>query len=448
MRIVQINTLDTGGGAERIAWDLFTSYRKRGHKSWFAVGDKKTDHPNVIRIPRQPIHIVLSRFCFGLKKLLRPLDGHVYGIHWLRSKLNALAPHPTLHSIMGQEDFNLPESRRLLDLLPEKPDILHGHNLHPAGYFDLRYLAELSHQLPVVLTLHDAWLLSGHCAHSFECERWKQGCGHCPDLTIYPASTRDATDLNWQQKQAIFRQSRLYVATPSAWLMDKVRQSMLLPAIQDARVIPNGIDLTVFAPAPRQEIRKKLNIPQEARVLHIAANGIRKNTWKDYQTMQAAIEKVALSWQGVPLLFLALGENAPRERIGETEIRFIPHQRDRKAVAEYYQAADIYIHAARADTFPTTILEALACGLPVVATAVGGIPEQVEDGVTGFLVPSKDSQAMAERILLLLGNDVMRGQFSVQAAEAARRKYDLNRQVDDYLVWYEQILSSQHKQMN
>ena len=94
------------------------------------------------------------------------------------------------------------------------------------------------------------------------------------------------------------------------------------------------------------------------------------------------------------MLCIALGETAPSEQIGDIEIRFVPYQKDPEQVARYHQAADIYIHPARADTFPTTIIEALACGTPVVATAVGGIPEQIVEGKTGFLVPVGDAGAM------------------------------------------------------
>ena len=109
--------------------------------------------------------------------------------------------------------------------------------------------------MPTVLTLHDAWLLSGHCAHSFDCERWKTGCGECPDLTIEPAIRRDATADNWVRKRDIYARSRLYVATPSPWLMGRVEQSMLAPAVEQARVIPNGVDLSVFRPADKRSIR-------------------------------------------------------------------------------------------------------------------------------------------------------------------------------------------------
>jgi glycosyltransferase involved in cell wall biosynthesis len=86
------------------------------------------------------------------------------------------------------------------------------------------------------------------------------------------------------------------------------------------------------------------------------------------------------------------------------------------------------------------ILEALACGTPVVATSVGGIPEQIEDGVTGFLTPPGDPLAMARRIEQLLSDYTLRQRLSVSAVDAARRRFDLNRQVDDYLAWYREII--------
>ena len=120
----------------------------------------------------------------------------------------------------------------------------------------------------------------------------------------------------------------------------------------------------------------------------------------------------------------------------------MPYQKDPKVVARYYQVADVYIHAARADTFPNTVLEALACGTPVVATAVGGIPEQVEDGVTGFLMPPGDAEAMAEAIITLLTDDALRMRLGRNAAEDAQRRFTLNRQVEAYLGWYEELVAN------
>ena len=256
-------------------------------------------------------------------------------------------------------------------------NIVHCHNLH-GGYFDLRVLPRLSREVPVVATLHDAWLLSGHCAHSFDCERWRSGCGHCPDLSIYPPLKHDGTAYNWRRKQRIFAKSRLYVATPSAWLMRKVEESILAAGIVESRVIPNGVDLGTFRPGDRARARAMLNIPADARVILFTGYGIRRNIWKDYETMRAAISRVAEQLRGENVLFIGLGEESPPERLQSAEFRFVGYVSDGEEVARYYQAADMYIHAAKVDTFPNSVLEALACGIPVVATAVGGIPEQVK----------------------------------------------------------------------
>ena len=65
------------------------------------------------------------------------------------------------------------------------------------------------------------WMFTGHCAHSLECELWKNGCGHCPDLTLYPSLLRDGTKSNHALKRRIYKKSKLYISTPSKWLMEK-----------------------------------------------------------------------------------------------------------------------------------------------------------------------------------------------------------------------------------
>ena len=307
--------------------------------------------------------------------------------------------------------------------------------------------------MPTILTLHDAWLLSGHCAHSLDCERWRVGCGACPDLTIYPAVRRDATAYNWERKREIYQQSRLHVATPCRWLMKKVEASMLAPAIAEARVIPNGVDLDVFQPAVRQQVRASLGFPQEGRIILFAANGIRANIWKNYQTLRGAIDRVAASMDGQRLFFVALGDDGPTEHVGQAEIRFVPYQNTPEEVASYYQAADLYVHAARADTFPNTVLEALACGTPVVATAIGGIPEQVKglatenncvnqyslDEATGFLTSPGNAEELGARLQQLLENEPLRMRMSSNAAADARMRFSLERQAQAYLQWYQEM---------
>ena len=324
----------------------------------------------------------------------------------------------------------------MLKLTEESPTILHCHNLH-GGYFDLRALPALSTTIPTILTLHDAWLLSGHCAHSFECGRWEIGCGNCPDLTIYPSVRRDSTAFNWRRKARIFKESRLHVATPSQWLMDRVGRSMLAPVLE-GRVIPNGVDLTVFQPADQRSVRAGLDIPPDARVLVFAAHGLQGNRWKDFATLRAALG-ILSERTDRRILFYGIGAEAPTEHMGHIELRFVSHHDQPSAIAAYYQAADVYVHSAKVDTFPTSVLEALACGNPVVGTAVGGIPEQVEDGRTGYLTSPGDPWSMADAILRLLNDDQTREAMAVAAAADARARFDLKRQASAYLEWYREL---------
>jgi glycosyltransferase involved in cell wall biosynthesis len=440
LRILQVSTFDIHGGAAKVAWNLFAAYRTRGYSSWLAVGAKRSNDPDVLLLPNQDLRGQWYQFWRSASSRLHPPMRSRPAVKLLTRLVNGLAePARAFDFFRGLEDFHFPGTARLLTLTSQRPHIVHCHNLH-GGYFDLRMLPRLSQQVPVILTLHDAWLLSGHCAHSFACERWKTGCGHCPDLTIYPAIQRDATHYNWRRKREIYARSRLYIATPSRWLMKKVEQSMLAPAVVEARVLPNGVDLRIFRPDDKQAARDVLGISQKAKVLLTTGVMIKQNIWKDYSTLRHAIALAAKHLSGQDLLFIVLGEDAPPERIDQVEIRFVPYQEDPRTVARYYQAADVYVHAAREDTFPTSVLEAMACGTPVVATAVGGILEQVEDTRTGFLVPIGDAQALAIRITQFLSDDVIKESMGKQAAKSAQSCFNFDRQVDAYLSWYDELM--------
>jgi glycosyltransferase involved in cell wall biosynthesis len=439
LRILQVSTADVRGGAERVTSNLFAAYRARGHLSWLAVGEKRGDDHDVIELPNDASRGPWAGFWHGVAGGARSArHGGPAAAAVARVTGGMAEPRRRLDYYRGREDFDFPATRRLLELTPERPDVVHVHNLH-GGYFDLRMLPWLGRQVPVVMTLHDAWLLSGHCAHSLACERWQTGCGRCPDLTIYPAVRRDATAFNWRRKSEIFRRSSVNVATPSRWLMQRVERSILAPAVADARIIPNGVDLSTFRPGDRGRARAALGLPPDAHVLLATAIDVHRNSWKDFATLHEAVARLARGEDEPPLHVVVLGTTAPRERIGRATLDFVPFWDDAATVAEYHRAADVYVHPARADTFPTAVLEALATGTPVVASDVGGIREQVEEGECGFLVAPGDAGALAARVRLLLSDDALRGKLGGAGRERTKRHFDFTRQLDSYLDWYARL---------
>lgn len=438
LRILQVNSADVQGGAERVAWDLFAAYRSRGHDSKLAVGVKRSDDPDVLVIPNEESRGSWARGLRRLSARLRTGDGETP-----TSRVTGILAEPRrrLERFRGVEDFHYPGTARLLELVPDL-DVLHLHNLH-GEYFDLRVLPLLSRSVSVVVTLHDAWLLSGHCAHPFDCERWKDGCGRCPDLGIYPAVERDATAYNWRRKRDIFRRSRIVAVSPCRWLDLKVRRSVLAPALADAVVIPNGVDPEVFRPGDQAEARSHLGIPQDAVVLLSVGVGPHRSMWRDFGMLRRSVIRARRELaSGTKVLVVAIGDDAPDERSEGVEFRFLPMQADAEEIARFYRAADLYLHPARVDTFPLSVLEALASGTAVIATAVGGIPEQIEDGRSGFLVGAGDVEGMARRIVDLLTDDGLRRGMVEEALSLARARFSLGGQADAYLDRYARILAS------
>lgn len=440
LRILQVSTVEKTGGAALSAWYLHQGYRRRGIKSWMAVGQKETDDPDVFPVPNDARRGPWARGLLHLGRRLSPLERHLpTPLH--PSRPLALLAEPSRHRDirLGREDFRYPGSRAILTLAPVRPDIVNCHNLH-GGYFDLTCLPWLSAEVPVVLSLRDEWLLTGHCAMAVDCGRWETGCGSCPDLTLYPAIRRDATASNWSRKQRLYAASRVCVITPSRWLMDRVARSMLAAAVVEGRVIQNAIDTSVFRPGDAAAARRSLGLPSDGPIILFAAQAATTNPFKDLATVERAVQQLPAAGQGPRPLLVCLGGAEAEAQTGHGRIRFVPYTADRDRMAMYYQAADVYVHAARSEVWGKTITEAMGCGIPVVATAVGGIPEQIEDGVTGFLTPPGDAAAMASRIERLLADAGLRQRIALAAAAAALDRFSLDRQIDDHLAFFDEIV--------
>lgn len=321
------------------------------------------------------------------------------------------------------------------------PDIFHIHNIH-GGWFPLRLLLQLANVAPLVWTLHDEWAITGHCAATFECARWKTGCGKCPSLATYPSLWRDVTRKNREIKVRIYRglaKKSVVFVTPSYWLADRVRESGVWPGV--VKVIPNAIETEIFCPTDKYKAREKLSLPQDARILLFSANLGAKNQFKNFALYENTLRLLP---KGGGFLGIALGgqSSQPAGMLGGCRFMSPGYVADKHQLSLYYSAADLLVYPTKADSFGLVVTEAMACGTPVIATRVGGVAEQVVNGVTGVLVePDISAEALASEITRLLQSPGKLNEMRHNSRRRAELLYSDARMANDYENLYRYLLN-------
>jgi glycosyltransferase involved in cell wall biosynthesis len=403
-KVVIVNTADVGGGAEHMSMAVLDGFTRLGIDTWLLVGDKKTDHPRVMPFFLSPL-----------------FDYRPYDHEWLQLKREF---RRSTERWLGLEDFNFPYAHHILELTGSAPDLVLCHNLH-GGYFDLRAIAGLSQRVPVVLRLFDSWLMSGHCASTLGCERWRTGCGLCPDLTIPPAIRRDATRFNWRRKRRAFEDARLFVSADTTWMLDRARKSLLAPAVVEYKQIPGGIDLEIFSPGSKAMARQNLGIdPNMPMALYVANHGP-GNAYKDFDTVRRTLIEMARRDPNRRLELLAIGGDAPEERLAPgVGIRWLGYVRDQHRLADFYRAADLFVLSSREETYGLALAEALACGTPAVVASRGGILEIVEHQHTALVVPPREPVALADAMSRLLDDSALRARLGEAGVSSSRGRFD------------------------
>ncbi len=435
MNILSVSQQEYPGGAETSAYNLFLKYGELGHKSWLAVGTRKTCNPAVFEIPRCRWKDRWEHRCQDVSHHLRRRSPSLSRLFWLASTL--ARPVATVMKRMGAEDIYHPGTKHLLKLCPELPDIIHCHNLH-SKYFDLRCLPWLCARTNLVLNFRDSWLLTGHCAAPAQCERWRIGCGNCPDLTIPVAIRRDRTAKNWLLKRRILAQSRFHATAPSKWQLQQVLDTLSPKSILSSRVIPNGIPIDVFQPEPQSVARQVLGLPEKATIISMTG----QHAFRDLPTMTKALAGLVLPQAGAELIFLVLGRDGMIQQLGNGTLRFAGYIVEPEQMRHYYCASDIFIHASHAEAFGKAVTEAMACGIPVVATRTGGLPEQLVDGETGIVVDHGDSLAMRDAVQMLLAEPERRATMGRAGIAHVRENYTIAAQAKRFLDWFEEIRST------
>ena len=270
------------------------------------------------------------------------------------------------------------------------PDVIHLHNIH-GYYINIEVLFEYlkSCGKKIIWTLHDCWPFTGHCAYFdyAQCEKWKKGCEDCPQKKEYPARIGpDMSRTNYMKKKRIFTGvSNMTLVTPSQWLTDLLQDSYMNE--YDVKVIHNGVDTEVFRPVDSR-IKERYSCADKKIVLGVAA------IWDKRKGLPSFIE-LSKKLDDIYRIIL-VGLTKEQIKSLPSNMIAIEHTNSVKELVELYSAADIFVNPTLEDNYPTTNLEAIACGIPVVTYDTGGSPESAK--MYGTHVPKRDVQALMRAI--------------------------------------------------
>lgn len=361
MKVLQINSVCGVGSTGRIATDLYKVLEEQGHECVIAYG--RGTAPEGIKTIK--IGTDFDNYMHVAKTRL--FDKHGFG-----------STKATKEFIKKVKEYD--------------PDVIHLHNIH-GYYINIEILFDYlkKSNKKVIWTLHDCWAFTGHCAY-FDyvgCDKWKLECKDCPQKKEYPNSlVLDSSKSNYEKKKMIFTGVKnLTIVTPSKWLSGLVKESYL--SEYKVKVINNGIDLDVFKPT-KSDFRKRYGLENKCIILGVAS------VWNRRKGLSYLIKLSEMLDETYKIIVVGVNkkqkEKLPNNMIGIIKTNNV------KELVEIYSASDIFVNPTLEDNFPTTNLEALACGGFVITFNTGGSIESVSNK-NGFIVEKNDITQLYKKII-------------------------------------------------
>jgi len=415
MKVLHFSTSDVNGGAARAAYRLHVGLIQHGIDSRMLVRDKKTDNETVIRF----------KYPKGLKKA-----GYIFRKYLIEENFKLYQSNrPNGYEVFS--DDRTPFKSGFLDQLPEA-DI---YNLHwTSGFIDLPAIFRIIKK-PIVWTLHDMFPFTGGCHYNSGCENYLQHCHHCPQL----GSTieKDLSYHIWERKHKAVSEfkNNLVIRADSYWLADEARKSSLFKDL-DIDTIHYGIETDEFIPRNKMACREALNIPDDRRVIVFGAPGI-DNPRKGYFQLHEALHQVRKNFPNLLLLSFGAGN---RPAYSDIEGMHFGHVANNHLLSLIYNCADIFVIPSLQEAFGQTALEAMSCCVPVVGFNTGGIPDMIENEVTGYLVETGKIAGLADAINCVLElNEKDYKKMADNCREKVINRFTISHQARKYIEVYNKL---------
>jgi glycosyltransferase involved in cell wall biosynthesis len=419
MKVTLINTADSGGGAAVACKRLLKALQGKVLVEML-VQSKKTNIPAIISI------------------LKNKIDFWIAQIHSLQERIPFIAFYEKDKSVRfafstASAGTDISRNENIL-----AADILHLHWVNH-GFLSINNIKSIFNlNKPIVWTLHDMWLFTGGCHYAGKCEYFREQCGNCKFLRN-PCSD-DISHKGWLLKQNIFQQNnKMVLVACSNWMAQMAKRSSLLKGFR-IEVIPNPIDTELYKPLYKSTLRKKWGVSADDKiVLFGAANINDKRKGIKYLVDALHILKEEIS-QNTNIKIVLFGKNNSLDiSTFPFAVKSLPIITSELDLVEIYNLADVFVLPSLEDNLPNMIMEALSCGIPVVAFNQGGIPEMIDHRKNGFIAEYKSAHDLAIGIDWVLNCNYE--MLKANAREKVLKNYSENLIAEKYIQVYHSILN-------
>ncbi len=413
MKVLHLSTFDAGSGAARGSLWLHEALARRNVKSSMVVAKKIGDDASISGLPSR-----FSRVAAKLRMRLDDLPTRIY--------------RPT------------DESFWTLGLLPSRidrvvedaaPDIIHLHWVG-AGFLPIAAMKRFAR--PIVWTLRDMWSFTGGCHYTAGCEKYRDACGACPQLRS--TRTNDISRLVWRHKRKHWDDLDLWLVPISRWLGECASASTLL-ADYPIEVIPNGLDVSTFHALDKAAARAVWNLPSNRPIAVYGAINATRDPRKGFPELLRSLHSLGREERARNMLLVVFGDL----RHGDIpdcgiETRYVGFVEDNRRLAELYASADVAVMPSLQEAFGKTLIEAMACGTPVVAFDSGGPRDIVTHRVDGYLATPFDPDDLARGVLWCLDSVAAGADIGSAARRKVLSEFDIEVVADRYRALYERVL--------
>ena len=313
----------------------------------------------------------------------------------------------------------------------QEADIIHFHQFHNAN-LSLPFLRKIASEKKVIMSLHDPWLLTGRCVHFYDCNKWKNGCQGCPNLSSFFAMREDKCHDMWNLKKQIFDELDIDIVVSSDWMMNLVKQSPIFENIKKVHKIPFGIDEEKFNKVTNKEARKHFNIPDDSFVFFCRTQGEFKGTEYILEALKNLNVKENVTVITCEIKGLL---NDVKDKYNIIDLGLIKD----KEMIYAMNACDVFLMPSIAESFGLMAIEAMSCGKPVIVFDNTALPSVTHAPECGYLVKDKDANDLMKVMKHVIENPKEVKERGKKAISIVKKEYSLKVYNDKLNKLYEEV---------